>query len=187
METPPPTLTDLAARADSGDAVALHDLFDATYDDLRALARMRLRVQRGGALLDTTALVHESFLRFANAGRLRIQDRQHFMRFAGKVMRAVVVDHVRECVAARRGGGVAHVTLTTQLGNAATDGATEILRVHEALEELAALDERMSQVVEMRYFAGMTEPEIADALAVSERTVRRYWDKARLLLLEALK
>jgi RNA polymerase sigma factor (TIGR02999 family) len=158
-----------------------------TYNDLRALARMRLRIQRGGALLDTTALVHESFLRFANAGRLRIQDRQHFMRFAGKVMRAVVVDHVRECVAARRGGGAVHITLTTQLGHPAVDGAAEILRVHEALEELEVLDERMSQVVEMRYFAGMTETEIADALEVTERTVRRYWEKARLLLLEALK
>ena len=80
-----------------------------------------------------------------------------------------------------------HVTLTTQIGHAAADGATEILRVHEALEELAALDERMSQVVEMRYFAGMTETEIAEALEVTERTVRRYWEKARLLLLDSLK
>jgi RNA polymerase sigma factor (TIGR02999 family) len=183
---PPPTLTELVVQAESGDTAALRDLFDVTYNDLRALARMRLRIQRGGALLDTTALVHESFLRFANAGRLRIQDRQHFMRFAGKVMRAVVVDHVRECVAARRGGGAVHVTLTTQLGHPAPDAAAEILRVHEALEELEMLDERMSQVVEMRYFAGMTETEIADALEVTERTVRRYWEKARLLLLEAL-
>jgi len=187
MMKPSPTLTDPVARTPSGDAPALHDLFDATYDDLRALARMRLRIQQGGALLDTTALVHESFLRFANAGRLCIQDRQHFMRFASKVMRAVVVDHVRECVAARRGGGAIHVTLTTQLGHETADGAAEILRVHEALEELATLDERLSQVVEMRYFAGMTETEIAEALEVTERTVRRDWEKARLLLLEALK
>jgi RNA polymerase sigma factor (TIGR02999 family) len=180
-------LTELAVQAESGDAAAVRELFDTTYDDLRALARMRLRIQRRGALLDTTALVHESFLRFANAGRLRIQDRQHFMRFAGRVMRSVVVDHVRECVAGRRGGGAVHITLNTQLGHPSTDGAAEILRVHEALEELETVDERMSQVVEMRYFAGMTEPEIADALEVTERTVRRYWEKARLLLFEALK
>jgi RNA polymerase sigma factor (TIGR02999 family) len=186
MAKPAALLTDLIAQAGSGDTAALRSVFDSTYDDLRALARMRLRIQRGGVLLDTTALVHESFLRFANAGRLRIQDRHHFMRFASKVMRAVVVDHVRECVAARRGGGAVHITLTTQLGHAGTDGAAEILRVHEALEELAALDPRMSQVVEMRYFAGMTEAEIAEALDVTERTVRRYWEKARLLLLEAL-
>jgi RNA polymerase sigma factor (TIGR02999 family) len=98
----------------------------------------------------------------------------------------VVVDQVRECVAARRGGGAVHITLTTQLGSASTDGAAEILRVHEALDELAALDERMAQVVEMRYFAGMTEMEIAAALGVTDRTVRRYWEKARLLLLDAL-
>jgi RNA polymerase sigma factor (TIGR02999 family) len=187
MVTRPPSLSVLPPQADSGqDAATLNHLFDATYDDLRALARMRLRVQRGGALLDTTALVHESFLRFANAGRVRIQDRQHFMRFASKVMHAVVIDHVRECVAARRGSGAVHVTLTTQLGLTDCDGAAEILRVHEALTELATLDERMSQVVEMRYFAGMTEMEIAAALEVTERTVRRYWEKARLLLLEAL-
>jgi|SRR5215831_8342408 len=187
MPNSTPTLTDLVVRADSGDAAALRGLFDATYDDLRALARARLRTQRSGGLLNTTALVHESFMRFAHAGQLKIQDRQHFMRFAGKVMRSVIVDHVRECVAARRGGGAVHVTLTTQLGPPASDGAMEILRVHDALEELAALDERMSQVVEMRYFAGMTETEIAAALGVTERTVRRYWEKARLLLLEALK
>jgi len=185
MEIPSPLLTDLIVQAESGDAAALRSVFDSTYDDLRTLARMRLHVQRGRGLLDTTALVHESFLRFANAGRLRIQDRLHFMRFASKVMHAVVVDHVRECVAARRGGGVVHITLTTQLGQS-TDGAAEILRVHEALEELAALDPRMAQVVEMRYFAGLTEPEIAAALEISERTVRRHWEKARLLLLEAL-
>jgi RNA polymerase sigma factor (TIGR02999 family) len=187
MSNPSPTLTELVARADSGDAAALRGLFDATYDDLRALARGRLRRQKGGGMLDTTALVHESFMRFANAGQLKIQDRQHFMRFAGKVMRSVIVDHVRECVAARRGGGAVHVTLPTQLGPPASDGAAEILRVHEALDELASLDEKMSHVVEMRYFAGMTETEIAEALGVTERTVRRYWEKARLLLLEALK
>jgi RNA polymerase sigma factor (TIGR02999 family) len=186
MEIPLALFSELVVQADSGDAAALRSVFDSAYDDLRALAHMRLRAQRGGGLLDTTALVHESFLRFASAGRLRIEDRLHFMRFASKVMHAVVVDHVRECVAARRGGGVVHVTLTTQLGHS-IDGAAEILRVHEALEELAALDPRMAQVVEMRYFAGLTEPEIATALEISERTVRRHWEKARLLLLEALK
>jgi RNA polymerase sigma factor (TIGR02999 family) len=185
MTTAPPLLTDLIVQAESGDAAALRGVFHATYEDLRVLARMRLKSQGRGGLLDTTALVHESFLRFASAGQLRIQDRRHFMRFASKVMHAVVVDHVRQCVAARRGGGAVQVTLTTQLG-AATDGAAEILRVHEAMEELAALEPRMAQVVEMRYFAGLTEPEIAEALEISERSVRRLWEKARLLLLEAL-
>jgi RNA polymerase sigma factor (TIGR02999 family) len=180
-------LTDLIRKAQSGDAVALHGVFDATYQELRSMARRRLRANNRGTLLDTTSLVHESFLRFANAGQLRIEDRRHFLRYASQVMRSVVVDYVRERMAERRGGNAAHVTLNTQLGNRDADGAAEILRVHEALEELKALDERMAQVVEMRYFAGMTEVEIAEALGVTDRTVRRDWDKARLLLAEALK
>jgi RNA polymerase sigma factor (TIGR02999 family) len=101
-------------------------------------------------------------------------------------MRSVVVDLVRARLAERRGGGAAHVTLNTAIGDGAPAAEAEILRVHEALEELATLNERMAQVVEMRYFAGLTEPEIADALGVTERTVRRDWEKARVLLAEAL-
>ena len=180
-------LTDLIREAQSGDAEALHRVFDATYQELRSMARKRLRANRRGTLLDTTSLVHESFLRFANAGQLRIEDRQHFLRYASQVMRSVVVDYVRERMAERRGGNAAHVTLNTQFGNRDADGAAEILRVHEALEELTMLDARMAQVVEMRYFAGMTETEIAEALGVTDRTVRRDWEKARLLLAESLK
>jgi RNA polymerase sigma factor (TIGR02999 family) len=180
-------LTDLIHQAQTGDAAALRGVFDATYQDLRSMARKRLRANSRGTLLDTTSLVHESFLRFANAGQLRIEDRQHFLRYASQVMRSVVVDYVRERMAERRGGDASHVTLNTQLGNRDADGAEEILRVHEALEELAKLDPRIAQVVEMRYFAGMTETEIAEALGITDRTVRRDWEKARLLLAEALK
>jgi RNA polymerase sigma factor (TIGR02999 family) len=180
-------LTDLIHQAQSGDAGALQRVFDAAYEDLRLMARSRLRASSRGAILDTTSLVHESFLRFAGAGQLKIHDRQHFMRYASQVMRSVVVDYVREQMAERRGGGAVHVTLTTQLGNGSSDGADEILRVHEALDELAILDQRLAQVVEMRYFAGMTEVEIAEALGVTDRTVRRDWEKARLLLAEVLK
>jgi RNA polymerase sigma factor (TIGR02999 family) len=101
-------------------------------------------------------------------------------------MRSVVVDLVRSRLAERRGGGVSHVTLNTGIGDSTPAGEAEILRVHEALAELAALNERMVQVVEMRYFAGLTETEIADALGVTERTVRRDWEKARLLLADTL-
>jgi RNA polymerase sigma factor (TIGR02999 family) len=180
-------LTDLIQQAQAGDAQALHQVFDAAYRDLHAMARSRLRKSSHRTLLDTTSLVHESFLRFANCGQLRVNDRQHFLRYASQVMRSVVIDYVRECMAERRGGGAPHITLTTQLGGQAVEGADEILRVHEALDELAKLDPRMAQVVEMRYFAGMTEMEIAEALDVTDRTVRRDWEKARLLLAEALK
>jgi RNA polymerase sigma factor (TIGR02999 family) len=148
---------------------------------------MRLTQGARAQMLDTTALVHESFLRFANAGSLNIGDRQHFLRYAANVMRSVIVDLVRSRSAERRGGNAQHITLNTQIGDTVpTAGEDEILRVHEALEELARYDPRMVHVVEMRYFAGMTETEIADVLGVTDRTVRRDWEKARLLLAEAL-
>ena len=184
-------LTDLIRRAHDGDARAFDDLFRATYDDLRALARERLRRDQRGTLLDTTALVHESYLRFAAASRVRIEDRGHFLHFAARVMRSVVIDFIRERRSERRGGDSARISLTTSNVEALADpmtgdGEEQILRVHEALEELAKLDERLVRIVEMRYFGGMTEVEVAMALAISERTVRRDWEKARLLLAEAL-
>lgn len=180
-------LTDLIQRAQHGDDAALQQVFDATYGDLRRLARVRLSKGGRGTLLDTTSLVHESYLRFANTGQLSIGDRQHFLRYAGHVMRSVIVDLVRGKFAERRGGDALHVTLDSQIGDEAGEVESEILRVHEALEELGRYDARMVQVVEMRYFAGMTEIEIADALEVTDRTVRRDWEKARLLLAELLK
>jgi RNA polymerase sigma factor (TIGR02999 family) len=180
-------LTDLIQRAQGGDDAALREVFDATYDDLRRLARVRLSKGGRGTVLDTTSLVHESYLRFANAGQLSIKDRQHFLRYASHVMRAVIVDLVRGKLAERRGGGAAHVTLNSEVGDVVGEGENEILRVHEALEELGRYDARLVHVVEMRYFAGMTEAEIADALGVTDRTVRRDWEKARLLLAGLLK
>jgi RNA polymerase sigma factor (TIGR02999 family) len=185
MQTDAP-LTDLIRQAGSGDDAALSRVFDACYGDLRRLARHRLTYGSRGTMLDTTALVHESYLRFASAGELNIVDRQHFLRYAGHVMRSVIVDFVRERMAERRGGQAAHITLNTGIRERSCDGEEQILRVHEALEDLAEHDQRMVQVVEMRYFAGMTENEIADALGVTDRTVRRDWEKARLLLAKSL-
>ena len=182
-----PALTDLIQRAKDGDSEALKRLFDTTYEDLRAMASRRLNQGSRSAMLDTTALVHESYLRFANAGALRIGDRKHFFRYAGHVMRSVIVDLVRANQSERRGGDMAQVTLSTTLGDSlSTVSEEQIIRVNEALEELARLDPRMVQVVEMRYFAGMTELEIAEALDVTDRTVRRDWEKARLLLAREL-
>lgn len=179
-------LTDLIRRAQAGDRGAFREVFDATYHDLRALARSRLA--RGGraTLLDTTALVHESFVRFANAGNLRLEDRDHFLRYASHVMRSVIVDIARASNAVRHGGDAAHVTFDTGCAEELRGGEEEIIRVHEALEELAAADPRLVQVVEMRYFAGMTETEIAAALGITDRTVRRDWEKAKLFLARAL-
>jgi RNA polymerase sigma factor (TIGR02999 family) len=175
----------LLGRARSGDDDAFQELFSAAYPELRVLARARLGRQRSDGL-DTSALVHETFLRFANNGRLQMEHRPHFFRYASRVMRSVIIDLLREQGAQRRGGHAEHEALTTQI-EALSDGSErEILKVHEALDGLAQYDPRLVDVVQMRYFAGLTEREIAAALGVTERTVRRDWEKARLLLLETL-
>jgi RNA polymerase sigma factor (TIGR02999 family) len=181
------SLTDMIRRAQTGDSDALKGVFELAYQELRSLARARLRKGTPNALLGTTALVHEAYLRFAQAGRLRLEDRQHFLKYASHVMRSVIVDFVRERVAQRRGGDAAHVTLNSEVISSADGGEREIMQVHDALEELAQLDARLVEVVEMRYFAGMTEAEIATVLGVTVRTVRRDWRKARLLLADSLK
>jgi len=178
-------LTQLIHLAQRGDRDAADALYASTYADLRRLARARLRAGGRYTLLDTCSLVHESYVRFVNGRHLSLQDRLHFMRWAAQVMRSVIVDFARRRVAARRGGGSSRVTFDVELA-ATTNGEDQILIVHQALERIAAVDERMMQVVEMRYFGGLTEPEIAVALGVTERTVRRDWLKARLLLREAL-
>ena len=178
-------LTQLIHLAQRGDRDAADALYASTYADLRRLARARLRAGGRYTLLDTCSLVHESYVRFVNGRHLSLQDRLHFMRWAAQVMRSVIVDFARRRVAARRGGGSSRVTFDVELA-ATSNGEDEILSVHQALERIATVDERMMQVVEMRYFGGLTEPEIAVALGVTERTVRRDWLKARLLLREAL-
>jgi len=186
--TTSPSVTQLIHRAQDGDRDAVDALYAVTYADLRRLARARLRTGRRDTLLDTGGLVHESYLRFALSSRLKLEDRMHFMRWAAQVMRSVIIDFARRRLAGRRGAGAARVTLDADLMGAAGDmaGEEEILGVHRALERLSTVDPRLANVVEMRYFGGLTEPQIAEALGVTERTVRRDWHKARLLLQEAL-
>ncbi len=168
---------------------ALDAQFADAYQELRRLARSRLRGGGRDAVLDTTALVHESYLRLARTGLAGFPDRPSFLVYAGKAMRSIIIDLVRERQTDRRGNDATHLTLTGggahELPQAAGDG--HILRVHEALDDLARADARMAQVVEMKYFAGMTELEIAEALGVTDRTVRRDWEQARLLLADALR
>jgi RNA polymerase sigma factor (TIGR02999 family) len=173
-------LLDLARVGTPG---ALASVFERAYPDLCALASARLRSRGQGGALETTALVHETFLRCAERNELHTEDRAHFFKYAGRVMRSVIVDGVRERMAQRRGSGAPHVSLTTQMG---LGDEQEILRVHEALESLADCEPRLVEVVQLRYFAGMTDSEIAEVLGVTDRTVRRDWEKARLLLTEAL-
>lgn len=181
-----PSLTDLIRRAQHGEQDALRSVFEVTYDELRRMARNRLSVVSRDVVLDTTSLVHECFARFAAAKSISVEDRVHFYRYAGQAMRSVIVDLARASLTARRGGGADHVSLSTTLGDSTNAGEELIVRVHEAIDELAKFSPRLVQVVEMRYFAGMTDIEIGEALGVTERTVRRDWEKARLLLAQAL-
>jgi RNA polymerase sigma factor (TIGR02999 family) len=185
---PPMTaVTTLIHDVAAGRPAARDDLYAAAYPELRRLARARLRDGGRNTFLDTTALVHESYLRFLRAGQLRLDDRRAFFGYAGKVMRSVIVDAVRERQAERRGGGVGPVTLDTAAADGLPGGEAEVLQVHEALLALEQAEPRLARVVEMRYFGGYSELEIAQTLSLTERTVRRDWDKARLLLMAALR
>jgi RNA polymerase sigma factor (TIGR02999 family) len=161
-------------------------LFSLLYDDLRTMAHHRLSRSEPITLLDTTSLVHESYFRFLKAGRGGEFDRSQFLAYASHAMRSVIVDLVRRRRADRRGGGEIEVEFDEQAVAASQAGEEDILRVNGALDELAKVDPRLTQVVEMRYFAGFEEREIATSLGVTERTVRRDWRKARLLLSLAL-
>ena len=155
--------------------------WDALYAELKLLARARLRRAAGPALLNTTALVHEGFLRFEQSGLApEFASRGHFLAYAAKVMRSVLVDLAREQQAERRGGGQAPLTLAT--GALDSHAEPDVTAVHEALLALEQLEPRLAHVVEMRYFAGLSEAEIAPLLGLTERTVRRDWVKARALL-----
>jgi RNA polymerase sigma factor (TIGR02999 family) len=180
-------ISDLIARSNAGEAGARDKLFVAAYGELRKLARSRLRDGGRNTMLDTTALVHESYLRYLNGGQLRSDDRRAFFAYASQVMRSVIIDAVRGRQAQRRGGDLDRLTLNTQLLDKLPAGEDELLRVNEALDALAQAEPRLAKVVEMRYFGGYTEAEIAEALDLTERTVRRDWDKARLLLGALLK
>lgn len=179
-------LTQLLARLQSGDAEARNALFAAAYPELHRLARSRLRDGGRHTLLDTTCLVHEAYLRFVSAGELRAEDRRAFFAYASQVMRSVIVNSVRERIAEKRGGNARPVTLSTQLAASVAEDEETILKVHEAMQVLEQADPRLGQVAQMRYFGGYSEQEIAETLDVTERNVRRDWEKARLMLAELL-
>ena len=178
--------TVLLASLREGDNEALGQIVSQLYGELRLLARARLKGADVPTLLDTTSLVHESYLRLLRAGQIQVKDRSHFLAYAARAMRSVVVDFVRERSAQRRGGHDLKIPMDDNIAGRIWAGDAEILKVHDALEDLADVSERMVDVVQMRYFAGLTEAQIAEALDITERTVRRDWEKARLILAAAL-
>ncbi len=181
-------ITQLLGQSRGGDVSAAKDVYALLYPELRRIAHSRLRQGSGRVSLDTTALVHDGYLRFVQTRGLDVRDRAHFLAYASTVMRSVIVDLIRESQAERRGGGHFDLTLNTQIADTSHGAsAEEALHVHDALARLEAIEPRMARVVEMRYFAGLNDTEIAECLGVTERTVGRDWEKARVFLYTLLK
>jgi len=180
-------LTVLLARMQSGDRAARDAVFAAAYQELRRLAHSRLHDGGRNTVLDTTALVHESYLRLVHTGELKIEDRRAFFGYASQVMRSVIVDSARARLAERRGGDAQKMTLSTDFAQDLSQDEEGILRVHEAVQELEKADPRAAQMVQMRFFGGYSDKEIAETLDVAVRTVQREWEKAKVLLRAILK
>lgn len=172
-------------RSGDSDTAAINNLFNATYGELKRLAHQRLQNDRPGGLIDTTSIVHESYLRFLGAERLELHDRAHFFAYASKVMRSVVIDIARRAAADRRGGDITLLTLGHGLRELVARDA-DLLRLDDALNSLERIDPQLAQLVELRYFAGLSVEEVAAHLDISARTVARLWEKARLVLLDEL-
>lgn len=179
------TLLIEAARA--GSREAFDRIFEVLYPELRQVAHRRLAGGARRGPLETTALVNECYLKLVQRQALTPADRAHFLAYSATVMRSIIVDAARAAQSERRGSGAEPVTLSTDLLETYAAPEEEILDVHAALEELGQVDARLVSVVEMRYFGDMDDEQIAESLGISSRTVRRDWDKARLLLAHALR
>lgn len=166
---------------DNAGSATPKQLFAALYEELRTLAQRELRRRGSSLTLGATTLLHEAYLTLHDRHGLLFPDRAHFLAYAARAMRGLIIDAVRSRLALKRGAGFHRVTLPTDIPEQ-EDDATEVLRLSEAVEQLATLDSRLAQVVELRYFGGFSTKEIAAMWNMSERTVERDWEKARLLL-----
>jgi len=173
-------VTQWLERARAGDAGALDAAYAAVYADLKHAARLQLRRERKP--FDTTVLVHEAYLRLADGTALASVDRNHLLALSARAMRQVLVDHARHAQAQKRGNGQTALTLTAAIGSDER-AVVEVLALDELLGALHKVDARAAQIVELRYFGGYEETEIADLLGISYRTVRRDWRNARAFLL----
>lgn len=164
---------------------AFDRLVALVYDDLRRIAHRQLGRLRPGGTVNSTALVHEAYLKMVDQSRVSWQDRSHFFGIAARAMRQILVDHARRRSRIKRGGEAKAVTLDENAASVAAD-ADRILMINDALERLSAFDPRLTEVIECRFFAGYSEEETAEILGMSPRTVRRDWTRGRAWLLELL-
>ena len=180
-----PDTTQLLLDARAGEPDSFDRLFSHLYAALRQIARQRLRRHGAGRTMGTTALVHESYLRLVDQSRAGLQDRKHFYAVASRAMHSILVDYARERSAQKRGGGAPDVPLDA-VQVAADDRAVDVLELADALERLAAFDRRLSDIVQYRFFGGLTFEEIADTTGLSVPTVKRDWARARAWLYRAM-
>jgi len=184
-----PDAADITAQLQAwvaGEPTARETLFPLVYDELRRIAHRQLQREWDGHTLDTTALVHEAYLKLVDQTRAGFTDRSHFFAVAANAMRRILVDYARRYLADKRGGAPRRVTLTDDM-LVAEERADTLLAINDALLELSRIDERLSMVVECRFFGGLTEEETAEVLGVTARTVRRDWTKAKGWLHRTLK
>ncbi|HEX3280133.1 MAG TPA: sigma-70 family RNA polymerase sigma factor [Pyrinomonadaceae bacterium] len=168
-----------------GNSAASQRLFPLVYDELKRQARQHLRRERADHTLQPTALVHEAYLRMIDQTSPALENRAHFFAFAARVMRQILVDHAREHKAEKRGGSAQRLSLA-DIDLLPQQSATDMLELNEAMQKLEAIDERKCRVVDMRFFGGLKEAEIAEVLGVTEKTVRRDWQFAKLWLYREL-
>jgi RNA polymerase sigma-70 factor, ECF subfamily len=180
----PHDVTALLAAWGDGDREALDDLLPLVYAELRRLAHARMRGERGGHSLQTTALVNEAYLRLVDYRRVRARDRSHFLAIAAQAMRRILIERARARSAVKRDGGAA-LALEAAADQAGAR-AGELVALDEALTRLAGFDARKAQVVELKYFGGLTNDETAEALEISGATVEREWSAARAWLRSAI-
>ena len=178
-------LTGLLDAARDGDRGALDRVLATLYQELHAMARRQLAGQHGHTL-DATALVHEAYLKLVGRNSAQFDDRAHFFAYAASAMRSVVVDYARQRLAQKRGGDLHRVAELPEDLEGGVRLDEDTLGLDAALTRLAAVDPRLAQVVELRYFTGLSELEIAALLKRSERSIRRDWQKARMFLLASL-
>lgn len=177
----PGDVTALIDALRSGDVASLDRLFALLYAELRSRAHWQLESGGGGATLNTTALVHEAYLKLAGASGLDVADRQHFFRLAARAMRQVIVDRARRRLADKRGGSARRVDLNPET-LAVDESAAEFLALDEALVRLESHDGELARIVDLRFFGGLSVEETAQLLQLSERTVKRRWRTARAIL-----
>jgi RNA polymerase sigma factor (TIGR02999 family) len=178
-------ITDLLIQASGGDAAAIDRLLPVVYDQLHRIAHRALQGERSGHTLGTTGVVHEAYLKLVDQTRVGWRDRAHFFAVAALAMRRILVDYARRHRRAKRGGGASIVTLDDGVVSL-DERAENLVALDEALTRLSELNPRLSRVVECRFFGGLTEEEIAEALGVTTRTVKRDWAKARGWLYQEL-